>query len=259
MEKTINVNFEEIIAERYLDEIDLELEYKRLDCNNDVLVEEASRCLAETFAGITVKGAIISEPMVQAVGLSVADFTIFVHEYIMNVVHQGFCYIAVEKRDKKVIGVLACEDFDPTEEIPLFTDNLEPMNIICELLDDLDKRFLDTLYNKTNILIEKSQLVHMFMIGVKSDILKKEIAKDLVSICQKDAVARGYKGMFLEATNIKSANLISKYFDFNLVNDDNGMPILTKYAESDTFKSVPPDVSEDCRIFYKSLDPEYDI
>ncbi len=141
MEKTINVNFEEIIAERYLDEIDLELEYKRLDCNNDVLVEEASRCLAETFAGITVKGAIISEPMVQAVGLSVADFTIFVHEYIKSVVHHGFCYIVVEKRDKKVIGVLACEDFDPTEEIPLFTDNLEPMNIICELLDDLDKRF----------------------------------------------------------------------------------------------------------------------
>lgn len=259
MEKTINVNFEEIIAERYLGEIDLELEYKRLNCNDDVLVEEASRCLAETFAGVTVKGATISEPMVQAVGLSVANFTIFVHEYIKNVVHQGLCYIAVDKRDKKVIGVFACEDFNPTEEMPPFTDNLEPMNIICELLDDLDKRFLDTLYNKTNILIEKSQLVHMFMIGVKSDKFRKEIAMDLIRICEKDAVARNYKGIFLEATNTKSAIIFEKYFNYSLVYDIDNLPILTKYLETEYFISVPTEVSCDCRIYYKSLDSEYDI
>lgn len=259
MEKTINVNFEEIIAERYFDEIDLELEYKRLDCHDHALVEEASRCLAETFAGVTVKGATISEPMVKAVGLSVVDFTLFVHEYIKSVVHHGLCYIAINKRNKKIIGVFANEDYDPTEETPAFTGNLEPMNIICELLDDLDKRFLETLYNKKNILIEKSQFVHMFMIGIKLEKFRKDIAMDLIDICEKDAIARNYKGIFLEATNYKSAVIFDKYLKYSLVYDENNMPILTKYSETEHFKSIPEDVSCDCRIFYRALDSEYNI
>ncbi|GMQ62596.1 uroporphyrinogen decarboxylase/cobalamine-independent methonine synthase family protein [Vallitalea maricola] len=257
--KKNDVFYDKVFLVKFLEQLNIELEYKRLDGKNEELIAEAAKCLAETFAGITVKEETISEPMVQAVHLSIDDFNEFVYSYMKNVVEQGLCYIAINRKNNKIIGVLACEDFDPDEEVPPFTDNLEPMNKICELLEVLDKRFLDTIYYKTDKKIKKNDFVHMFMIGVKSDKLKKEIAKDLVRICQDDAIKRGYKGMFLEATNIKSATLISKYFKFKLVHDEKGILIHTKYAETEHFKDIPPEKSLDCKLFYKALDPEYDI
>ncbi|MCT4543741.1 MAG: hypothetical protein N4A63_09380 [Vallitalea sp.] len=254
-----NVKYEEVFLIKFLEQLDIELEYKRLDDKDDKLIVEAAKCLAETFAGVTVNKETISEPMVQAVHLSIDDFNEFVYNYMKNVVEQGLCYIATNRKNSRIIGVLACEDFNPDDEIPHFTDNLEPMNKICELLEDLDKRLLETIYLKTNKKIKKNEFVHMFMIGVRSDKLKKEIAKDLVKICEDDAIKRGYKGMFLEATNIKSAKLISKYFEFENVYDNEGALIHTNYKDTEYFKDIPPEKSVDCKLFYKALDPEYNI
>lgn len=255
----LNVKLDEVVIRRCLEELNLELQYKRIGKDDEEIIVESAKCLAQTFAGVTVKGNKISEPMVQSVGISVEDFNEFVYAYMKNIVADGFCYAVLDKKENKVIGAFICESYNPNEESLVFTDNLEPMNKICNILDELDERLINTIQEKTNKKVEEKQFVHMFMIGVKTDKLKKEISKDLIRICLEDTKQKGYKGIFLEATNIKSQIIFSKYFGFDLVCDSNNQPILTKYADTEHFKGISPDQSTDCRVLYKAFDEEYNI
>jgi hypothetical protein len=249
----------DVVVRRCLEELDLELEYKRIGKDDEEIIVESAKCLAQTFAGITVKGQKISEPMVQAVEISVEDLQEYIYTYMKNIVSDGFCYVVLDKKDNKVLGAFTCESYIPNQKTPLLIGNLEPINKIIHVLGELDERLMDTIQNKTHKKIEKNQFVHMIMIGIKTDKLKKEISKDLIKISIDDAKQRGYKGMFLEATNIKSQILFSKYFGFDSVNDSDNNLILTNYTDTEHFKSISSNQSTDCRILYKAFDLEYNI
>lgn len=247
------------LREEFIEALDRHLIYKVIEEDEIELIEEAAKCLAATFAGVQVKDAYVSEPMTLAAGMSLENFTIFVHEYMKAVIGQRCCYVAMDRNTEEVIGVVACEDFNPDEEAPVFSDELEPMNKIIDLLMELDERFVGTYYEKVKDVIEPNELLHLFMIGVKLEKCRKEIAVNLIKVCEEDAMNRGYKACFMEATNKKSAGMVTKYCGYELVDGLDGQSILTVYKETEHFKTVPVEASEDCRILYKAFDSQYKI
>lgn len=225
-----------------------------LDFSDSNLILETAKCLTDTFIGYQTQDQIIREPMCYAIQLNREDFYQFVLEYIQSIVKQGYCFIARDSSTGKVIGVLACEIFDPSnEEIPVFEGSFEPFNHVMELLVDLDSRFLKTLEERTGKKPSNNEYLHAFMIGIKSEQNRKEIALKLVEMALTKAEAQGLKGCFLEATNLKSQMLVKKYFDFYLPTDSENEPILTTYSETDAFSTIPETVAKDCQVLYKAL------
>ncbi len=238
---------------------DLDLTYEILDPSDESLLIETAQCLAETFAGIEINGKLVREPMVAASNLSVEDMFKFNLEYMKNVVDQELIFIARERETGEVVGVIACEDFDPYEEAPVFEGSLEPMNNIIDLLLDLDERFIDTIEYKTNKKPTTGEYVHLFMGGIKYPKHQKYIFVKLVETIVNTGIERGYKGFFGEATNIKSIKLMLDYCNFYTVKDRNNNTILTEYSSNEVFKSIPENIATDCRIVYKHIDPSYEL
>jgi hypothetical protein len=89
--------------------------------------------------------------------------------------------------------------------------------------------------------------------------MKRFVVIRLVEEIMEAALKKGFKGIFAEATNIRSALLLTEYCGFYTAMDTKGNPILSRYAEYDQFKAIPKEIAEDCRILYKGLQPHYDI
>ena len=239
--------------------VEVDLIYEILNPLDKALIEDAAECLAETFAGIDIEDINVSEPMSVACGLSKEDMFEFIVEYLTNVVDQELCLVAREKGNGRVVGVLACEDFNPDEANPAFEGNLTPMNDIVELLLDLDARFISTVEYKTGEKVSKKQYIHAFMGGARMKTLKIFVIIKLFELLIEIGKEKGYKGILGEATNPRSAKMCTKYCGFNLVYDCSIQPILAKYSEYEKFKTVPPAISEDCRIVYRPLGPDFYI
>lgn len=237
----------------------LDYAYKVLDRFDGKIMADAAECLAETFAGTYIDGVRVSEPMTNACNLTKEAMFEFVSGYLENVVDQGLCYAALDRKTGKVVGVLACEDFDPNEELPTFDGDLKPMNTIISFLAELDERFINTIYAKTGKKPAKHEYIHTFMAGVRLGSLKRFVVIKMFEMLIRDGRRRGYKGMFGEATNFKSMKMMTEYSGFHPVNDLSGKPILSLYSEHEVFKSIPPFISTDCRILYRPLFPEYDL
>lgn len=239
--------------------VELDYTYELLNPSDKKAMVGAAECLAETFAGIEVDGVRVSEPMVNACSLSKDDMFEFVLGYLENVVHQRLCYVAKDKKTGDVIGTLACEDFNPNEEIPEFQGRLAPMNTVMSFLAELDERFVNTIQRKTGKPVTTNQYVHTFMAGVKLGTLKRFVIIKLFDLLIKDARARGYKGMFGEATNFRSIKMMTKYCGFHPVYDLSNNPIQSVYAENEVFKVIPLDIATDCRILYRPYSLEYEL
>lgn len=247
--------------ERLLDSITKaqEVDYCMLNAKDEVAVREASECLAEAFSGVEIKGTKVYEPMVYVSNLSPKNMFKFILEYIQNIVDQGFCYIARDKTTEQVIGAIACEDFNPEEEFPVYDGDLLPMNKIISFLGELDAKFLQTIYQKTGKKAAKNEYIHGFMCGGRNTKNRGMIIVKLTELLIRKASMLGYKGFFVEATNKRSSKVMVNSMDFNLVYDKNNKPILLKYADYADFKAIPPNVSEDCRILYKAFRHEYEL
>lgn len=239
--------------------IELDLSYEILNPLDKVLIKDATECLAETFAGIDIDNVTVSEPMVVACGLSKEDMFEFILGYLTNIVDEQLCLIAREKENGRVVGVLACEDFNPHEEAPSFENNLKPMNDIVELLLDLDAQFIQTVENKTGEKVSKKQYIHSFMGGARLKTLKRFVIIKLFELLIEIGIERGYKGILGEATNPRSAKMCTKYCGFKLIYDSSNQPILVNYSDYEIFKSIPSTISKDCRIVYRPLHPNFDI
>ncbi|WP_207655017.1 hypothetical protein [Clostridium thermosuccinogenes] len=237
----------------------LDYEYKVLDPDDEKVMIDTAECLAETFAGTYIDGVRVSEPMVNACNLSKEAMFEFTMGYLKNVADQGLCYVALDRETGRVVGALACEDFNPDEEPPVFEGDLEPMNIIIPFLTDLDERLVNTIHAKTGKRPTRNEYIHTFMAGVRLGKLKRFVVIRMFDMLIKEGRKRGYKGMFGEATNFKSMKMMTEYSGFHPVYDLSGKPILSLYSEHEVFKSIPPEISTDCRILYRPLFPEYDI
>lgn len=230
------------------------IDYEILDHTNPELIAETAKCLSETFIGYEAKGQIIREPMCYAIKLEKEDFDLFVLEYLQSIVEQGFCFIAKDSQTGKVIGTLACEIFDPSiEEVPVFEGSFEPFNRIMELLMDLDERFMKALEKRMGRKPSNNEYIHAFMLGIKSEKDRKEIALNLMNLALKTAEEKDFIGCFTEATSFKSQTIVKKYFDFYVVSDLDNQPIITTYAETEAFSAIPESIAKDCQLLYRPL------
>ncbi len=237
----------------------LNLKYEVLEENDEELILDSVKCLAETFTGMDISGKEIYEPMVKACGLSKDDMFQFVLEYLKASVNDGLSFVAKDKTIDRVVAVVACENFNPDEEAPIFEGSLSPMNKVMEFLGEINERFISTIEYKTGKKVEKNEYVHAFMAGSRLGKFKSYVIAKLVELIMKKGKENGYKGVFAEATNIKSSKVLTDYHDFHLVIDKHDMPILKEYSSVEIFSKIPKEVATDCRILYKALKPEYDI
>ncbi|PYG87337.1 hypothetical protein LY28_02246 [Ruminiclostridium sufflavum DSM 19573] len=236
-----------------------DLSFELLDSTDTEAVKGAAECLAESFAGVEIDGVHISEPMTIACKLSKEDMFDYVHGYLSDSSRQNLTYIAKDIFSGNIVGVLASENFDPEEEIPVFEGNIAPMNIILAFLADLDDRLVKTIERKTGNKVHKNEYVHAFMGGSVLKDKKRFVVIKLFECLIIDATLKGYKGIIGEATNPKCVKMISEYCGFHQVYDVNGYPIMGDYSKHPVFKSVPKEISETCRIMYKPLDLQFDI
>ncbi len=237
----------------------LNLEYAELSLADKELVLDAAECLAETFSGLDLAGRKIFEPMVEACGLSREDMFEFILEYLKNSVDDGLSFVAKDRETNRVVAVVACENFNPDEEAPCFEGNLEPINHIIEFLGELDERFIKTIELKTGSKAKKNEYVHAFMAGARLGKFKSYVVAELVKIIMSKAQENAYKGIFAEATNIRSAKVLTDYHDFHLIYDTYNKPIIKQYSTVEIFKKIPEKIAVDCRILYKPLEPQFDI
>jgi hypothetical protein len=231
-------------------------QYEVLDHQNIQLLIDTADCIAETFTGVQVGGSFIQEPMTKALNLSKETFKVFAQGYLEAVGPQGLTIIAKERETGRVIGTLICEDFNPEEEVPVFEGDLEPFNAINEFLGALDVPFIERLETEFKKPILAGDLVHLFMLGVRTEHSKRFIVKEMFNLLNKVAIEKGYKGIFAEATNNKSLKVFENMDDYIIPSDLSGRAITKKYVENEFFKTIPADIAEGCTIVYKSLNDE---
>ncbi|QNU68095.1 hypothetical protein EHE19_006560 [Ruminiclostridium herbifermentans] len=236
-----------------------DLTFEALNPNYEETVRGAAECLAQSFAGVEVDGVHISEPMVNALNLSVVDMYEFVYGYLNVIAKQNLCYVAKDLLSGKVVGAIACENFNPDEELPVLEGNIAPINIAFDFLSELDARLVRTIEHKTGTKIRGDEYVHGFMSGATLKDRKRFVIIKLVECLIIDAYNKGYKGIFVEATNPKSVKMSSEYCGFHQVYDIYGEPILGKYAEHPVFNSIPKEIATECCILYRPLNFELDI
>lgn len=239
--------------------VELDYIYEILDPSDKKGILSAAECLSETFAGISVDGVNVSEPMTNACRLSPEDMFNFVHEYLKSAAHQRLCCVAKDKITGQVIGAIACDDFNPDEEIMVFEGSLKPMNDIISFLTELDERFINAIYTKKGKEVTTNEYVHSFMAGARLSTLKRFVIIKLLEVLIIDARARGYKGIFMEATNFRSIKLLVEYCGFHPIYDIFNNPIQSRYEDHEIFKVIPPNIATECKILYKPLSPNYDI
>lgn len=234
------------------------LTYEVLTVENKEDLKEAALCLAQTFTGIQVGNSFIREPMSYACNLSTEQFTEFAELYLEAIVPHGLTVVAKDE-DGKIVGVLACEDFNPEEEVPVFDGELEPMNHIIQFLLEIDIKFLEKLESTLNLKVQKEEFVHAFMVGVRLEKDKKHVAVKLFEVLTEVALEKGYKGVFGEATNIRSQKLMFDLLGYYNPTDINGERIALRYDTHSVFETIPYEISEECSLVFKAFDKKYEI
>lgn len=236
----------------------LQLKYEVLDHTNEKEVKEAAMILAETFTGVQVGKAFIREPMAYACDLTTERFYLFTEGYLSSIASHGLTTVAKDENGQ-IVAVLACENFNPEEEAPVFDGELEPMNHIIDFLMHLDVDFVERATDMLGRPIRDKEFVHAFMVGVKLELNKKEVAVKLFELMEEEAMKVGYKGVFGEATNKRSQRLMFELLDYYTPVSINGTPIVKRYDTHEVFGSIPKEISEECSLVYKELSDGYNL
>ncbi|WP_139488260.1 hypothetical protein [Brevibacillus dissolubilis] len=233
--------------------------YEVLDKTNDALVRDAAECLGQTFAGVTIGNTRVQEPVVSGLGLTAESFGGFCYEYLKTDGGTGLTIIAKEPDTGRVVGVLACDDFNPKAEPVVFEGDLEQANLITEFVMPLEEKFIESVEHITGKPMTTGEHVHLFMVGVRLEKNKRYVGQEMFKLLEKVAKAKGFKGMFGEITNPKSANLFQNMLGFKPLLDPNGQPIKAVYAEHPVLHTVPADVAVDTTVMYKPLDEQFKL
>lgn len=234
----------------------VQYQYDVLDYSDEALIREVAECLAETFTGVKIGNAVISEPMTKACKVGKEAHLQFVMGYLQEVIEQGFCFVARDPEDGRVVGALACDIFNPDAEPPVFEGELAGMNHIIHFLEDLDAKFKAAVLHHTGEAMQNNHHIHLFMSGIRTRTNKKQVWLEMFEVAFQKAKAEGFKGLFGEATNIRCQNLFYM-MDYYVVLGANGEEVSKNYSEDEVFRSIPEEEAVACKLMYKSCDPSY--
>lgn len=235
---------------------------KILNSNDEELLYDAAECLTETFTGIKIGEAYISEPLSQVCKLNKEDMLDFNINYLRHISRDRLCIVAIDNDTSKVIGAIAAEDYTPNKEALTLdeddTENTNALYSILNFLSTLDNKFINILESSIGRNVFENEFIHGIMVGVRTELNKKDVANDMMSLLMKEASTRGFKALFVEATNFRSQKF-NKLNGFYVAKDLEGNPISNKYCEDKIFNKVPEDVGLECLVMIKPIEENFNL
>ena len=217
------------------------------------LIEKAANCLTQTFLGVEVAGRWIQEPIIGNLNLPYEDFFQFTKEYIEANVHQGYCAVAIDQ-EQNVVGALV-GDTNVLEIIEgnIFEGAFSNMNIVMDVLEDIDVRFLEDYKLRYGKEMENGEVLHLFLLGVIAEQNRHEIVQNLGDILVAKAKSEGLRLVLAEATNPKSMRLLQKFHGLEKYVDVEGNYIVHTYHDNVHLKIIPPTIADGIYIIVKEL------
>lgn len=235
---------------------------KILNSNNKELLYSAAECLTETFTGVQIGETYISEPLTQVCNLN-KEYTLkFNINYLQHISKDRLCIVAIDNNTSKVIGAIAAEAYIPNKESLILVDddsaNNKGLYEILNFLSSLDYKFIDVLENKLDRNVFENEFIHGVMVGVRTELNKKDVANEMMSLLMKEASSRGFKALFVEATNFRSQkfNMLNGFY---VAKDLDGNPISNKYCEDKFFNKVPQDIGLECLVMIKPIEKNFNL
>ena len=227
--------------------------YEILTKDRSDLLEKAAVCLARTFVGVEVAGRWVQEPMIGYLHLPYEDFYKFTKEYLEETVHQAYCAIALDE-ERNVVGVLA-GDTNALELIEgdIFEGSFSDMNIVMQVLEDIDRRFLADFEKRYGKEMEDGEILHLFLLGVIAEHDRHEVVQKLGDVLIKKAMEDGLKLVLAEATNPKSMRLLEKFHGLDKYVDMNGNYIVHQYKSNDKLNIIPEAIADGTYIIVREL------
>ncbi len=218
--------------------------YKILKEDQHELIDQAAAVLGHTFVGVDVAGKWIQEPMIGYLKLTYEDWYQFCKDYIESVVTQGFCAVALND-EQKVVGALVGDSnrFEIYGE-PIFEGSFKDMNVVLEVLEDIDMRFLTDYKARFGKELEDGEVLHLFLLGVMAEHHRHGIVEELSNLLMASAREAGVRMMLAEVTNPKSMKLLERYQGMTKYVTQQGEYIVHKYATNDRLNMIPADVAD---------------
>jgi len=218
-------------------------------------LDQAIECLTHTFVGIDIAGKYIQEPMVACLGMSYEEFHNFTENYMLSVVDQGYCAVAI---DKDVVVAVQAFDLDViVSNVDTSKDSLSSMDIIMTVLDELNKRFMGDYKKQYGETIHDGEVLNLTMFGTKAEHGRHEIFDHLVNMALNKAASQGVKVALALSTNPKSARLLERHCGMYKYKDIEGNNIVHIYKDNKYLNSIPSSVAEGTYVIFRQLN-DYD-
>lgn len=227
--------------------------YKIITNERNDLIEKAAHCLTKTFLGVEIAGKWIQEPIVGALNLPYEDFFQFTKGYIEENAHQGYCAVALDS-DEQVIGALVGDTnaFEITGG-HIFEGSFSNMNIVIDVLEEIDKRFLEDYQLSYGKEMDNEEVLHLFLLGVSAEKNRHEIVQNLGDLLIEKAKSEHLKMVLAEATNPKSIRLFQKFHGLEKYTDVAGEYIAYTYHDNEQLRAIPKTVADGVYIVAKEL------
>ena len=228
--------------------------YEIIQPSDTDLIERAAKCLADTFTGIQVGEKWIQEPIIgYALKLQNLDFYNFVKDYIMQFVAQGYCAVALDD-NREVVGAFVGDHnaFD-IGSFPTYEGSFSDMNLVADVLDDIDERFLIDQQLRTGKELQDGEVLHIFLIGVSAATHRQEVITQLGSLLEERARQNGIRMMLAEATNPKSIRVFCDCYGFEKYQTVDGEQIVHKYEDNERLSVIPKTMADGIYIVTKQL------
>lgn len=221
-------------------------------------LEEVSHILADVFAGVQVGERFIQEPMITAAGIRNQGFYEFTRDYLQVVVSHGLTVYARDNDTGRVVGAVASEAFNPNEEVPTFEGEQAGWNAMYPFLEELDAPIIEKFEHLAGRKMTQEDIVHLFLLGIKAEHNKGQIAQDLIDLLFNIASEKGFKGIFAEATNPKSQKVLRERNGYHVPTSVTGELVEKAYSEA-PFNTIPVEVATECQIMYKAIDKNFEL
>ncbi|CAM5188898.1 N-acetyltransferase domain-containing protein OS=Lysinibacillus sphaericus OX=1421 GN=LS41612_03265 PE=4 SV=1 [Lysinibacillus sphaericus] len=138
-------------------------------------------------------------------------------------------------------------------KVAIFSGTFSDMNIVMDVLEDIDVRFLNDYKQRYGKEMEDNEVLHLFLLGVIAEHNRHEIVQTLGDILVQKASEEGLRLVLAEATNPKSMSLLQKYHGFEKYVNVEGDFIVHKYESNEHLNDIPATVADGIYIIVKEL------
>ena len=228
--------------------------YDIIHPDNTALIEKAAACLADAFTGVQVGDVFIQEPIIgYALQLLYDDFYTFTKQYIEDNAAQGYCAVALDDEQQVVGALVGDHNAFVIGEFPTFEGTFEKMNVVADVLDDIDARFLRDFEARFQKPLEDGDVMHIFLLGTRAKVNRQEVVKHLGLLLEERARKNGIKMMLAEATNPKSMRVFEKYHGLTKHVTVDGDYIVHSYKDNMHLAVIPETMADGIYIISKML------